>query len=325
MVKEIISNFIFNKNAVLFAINNTCNCKCEMCSIWKNKDKKIVKLEEAKDALLKLYKNNFGILQITGGEPLLNPDVFSIINYAKKLNFLTFLVTNGTLINESVARQLSEAKVDNVGISFHHHDQLVFEKISNHTNILNKVKNAIKFLKDENIPVEALFTISKYNKNDIEKTVELINSLGIGVSFCTPMIVKNTSFSIGGKCVEFSNDELKDIILEIINLKKNGYRIINSITFLKEVLNFLERRNKYYCLGGYRIFYLDWNLNFYPCMFKGSPIKLKDVDFNFKKTKCKDCFFQCFLEPSLLLLSRSMSIKITMQQLPVYFKLMKFI
>jgi len=80
MLESFISNFIFDKKTVLFAINNTCNCMCEMCSIWKDENKKTVKLEEAKKALSKLYKNNFGYLQITGGEPLLNPDVFSILN-----------------------------------------------------------------------------------------------------------------------------------------------------------------------------------------------------------------------------------------------------
>jgi len=294
-----------------------------MCSIWKDGNKKIVKLEEAKRALSKLYKNNFGSLQLTGGEPLLNPDVFSIIDFAKNLNFIVFLVTNGTLINESIAKKLSKSRVNNVGVSFHHHDVSVFEKISNHGNILNKVMNAIKYLKKENIPVEALFTISKYNKDDIERTVESINSLGIGVSFCTPMIVKDTSYCLGGSCAEFSNEELKDVITEIIHLKKKRYEIINNMTFLKEILDFLDGKNKYPCLGGHKLFYLDWNLNLYPCMVKGSPKQIDKVDFNFKVEKCNECLLQCFREPSLFLLSKPLTLKLVSQQIPTYFRLSK--
>ena len=318
MLKFILSNFIFDRKVVLFAINNTCNCRCEMCSIWKDKNKKIVKFEDAKRALVKLRKNNFGTLQITGGEPLLNPDIFHIIKYAKKLGFTIFLVTNGTLINEITASKLSESGVDNVGVSFHHYDRMIFEKIANHKKILDKVLNTIENLKKEKIPTEALFTLSKYNRDNIEKTVEFINDLGLGVSFSMPTIIKNTSFSLGGESVEFKKKELKKIISKIIRLKKRGYKILNNTVFLKEALNFLDGKNKYQCLGGYKIFYLDWNLNFYPCMFKGKPMSLNKVNFKFEKVRCNDCLLQCFREPSLFLLSKPLTIKLVLSDFRNY-------
>jgi len=321
MLKSMISNFIFNRNVILFAINNTCNCKCKMCSIWKNGNKKIVKFEDAKKTLIKLRKNNFGTIQITGGEPLLNPDVFRIIEYAKKLGFTVFLVTNGTLIDESLAKKLSEIKVDNVGVSFHHYNKIMCEKIFGHKDVLNKLVNSVKLLKKEKIPVEALFTISKYNKDDIEKTIDFINSkLNISVSFCMPTTIKNTSFSLGNESVDFEKDELKEIIFEIIRLKKKGYKIINNNTFLKEALNFLDGKNKYYCIGGYKIFYLDWDLNLYPCMFKGKPTSLDKTNFKFEKSRCNECLLQCFREPSLFLISKVFCLKLIMKQLPEYLR-----
>jgi MoaA/NifB/PqqE/SkfB family radical SAM enzyme len=295
-----------------------------MCSIWKNGDKRLVKFEDAKKALIKLRKNNFGTIQITGGEPLLNPNVFDIIKYAKKLGFTVFLVTNGTLIDESAAKKLSEIGVDNVGISFHHYDKIMCEKIFGHKDVFNKLVNSVKFLKKEKIPVEALFTISKYNKDDIEKTIDFINSkLNISVSFCMPTTIKNTSFSLGNESVDFEKDELKEIILKVIRLKKRGYKIINNIVFLEEALNFLDGKNKYYCLGGYKIFYLDWNLDLYPCMFKGKPTNFNETNFKFEKSRCNECLLQCFREPSLFLLSRYLSFKLFIQQLPIYFDMIK--
>jgi len=291
-----------------------------MCSIWKDKDKKVVRFEDAKKALIKLRKNNFGTLQITGGEPLLNPDVFRIMEYAKRLGFTIFLVTNGTLINGDVAQKLSKIQVDNVGVSFHHYNPEKFEQITNHKQILDKVLNAIESLKKEKIPVEAMFTISKYNKDDIEKTVSFTNNLGLGISFCLPIIATNTSYSLGDSCVDFTNDELRDIILEVIRLKKKGFSIINNITFLEDTIRFLDGRVKYYCLGGYKIFYLDWNLNFYPCMFKGEPKKMDNVNFIFNKEKCNECLFQCFREPSLFLLSKPLTMKLILNNFRDYIK-----
>ena len=170
MLSHMLLNFLQNRNTVFFAINNLCNCKCEMCSIWNSNNKKIVNFKSAKKALIKLKENNFGYLQITGGEPLLNPNLFKIIFFAKKIGFVVSLTTNGTLIDEITAKKLAETKIDNISISFHHYDEKIFESISNHKNILDKVTKAIKLLKRENIFVIALFTISKYNKYDIEKT-----------------------------------------------------------------------------------------------------------------------------------------------------------
>ena len=325
MLKSMLSNFIFNRNVVLFAINNTCNCKCEMCSIWKDKNKKVVKFEDAKKALIKLRKNNFGILQITGGEPLLNPDVFRIIKYAKKLGFTVFLVTNDTLIDKITASKLSESGIDNIGVSFHHYDRKVFEKITNHKKILYKVKNAIENLKKQKIPTEVLFTLSKYNKDDIEKTVGFINDFGLSISFCMPTIIKDTSYSLGGACADLTNDELKDAILEIIRLKKNGFNIINNMTFLEETIRFLNGKTKYYCLGGYKIFYLDWNLNFYPCMFKGKPVNLNNMSFDFKNEKCNKCLLQCFREPSLFLLSRPLTLRLAISNFTSYSRIIRTI
>ena len=296
-----------------------------MCSIWKDKNKKVVKFEDAKKALIKLRKNNFGILQITGGEPLLNPDVFRIIKYAKKLGFTVFLVTNGTLIDKITASKLSESGIDNIGVSFHHYDRKVFEKITNHKKILYKVKNAIENLKKQKIPTEVLFTLSKYNKDDIEKTVGFINDFGLSISFCMPTIIKDTSYSLGGACADLTNDELKDAILEIIRLKKNGFNIINNMTFLEETIRFLNGKTKYYCLGGYKIFYLDWNLNFYPCMFKGKPVNLNNMSFDFKNEKCNKCLLQCFREPSLFLLSRSLTLRLAISNFTSYFRIIRII
>jgi MoaA/NifB/PqqE/SkfB family radical SAM enzyme len=293
-----------------------------MCSIWKEKNKKVVKFKDAQKALLRLHQHNFGFLQITGGEPLLNPDVFSIMSYAKRLHFSVFLVTNGTLIDKIVARKLSKV-CDNVGISFHHYDPFISEKIFNHKNVLNKTLNAIECLRKEKIPIEALFTASRYNMNDIEKTVNFINSLDINVSFSIPTLIRNTSYVLGGDCVKFSSEELKTIILEIIRLKKRGYGIINNMTFLKETVDFLDGKNKYPCLGGYKIFYLDWNLNFYPCMFEGKSTLINEINFNFDKRRCNKCFLACFREPSLFLISKPLTLKLVLEDMQTYLKIVR--
>ena len=303
----------FNEKCAFFAINNTCNSRCEMCSIWKIKDKKVVKFKEAKKALDILHKNKFGVVQITGGEPFLNPDIFKIIKYAKKIGFIVFIPTNGTLITKDFADKLAESKVDQISISLHHNNPKIFERIEGHKNILNKALQSIENLKEKGVPVSALCTISKYNVNDIEDVVKFVEKIGIAISFSTPITKTETSYSLGGDCTNLKKNELKKVISKIIKLKKEGHNITNNMSYLNDTLSSLNGKSKYKCYGGSKLFYLDWNLDIYPCMFKGEGINIKQASFNDPEQLCDECLIQCFREPSLLLRSRIEAIKLLLK------------
>jgi len=322
VLKDVLSNFIdFDKKWCFFAINNTCNNRCETCSIWKEKPK-IVRFGDAKKVLDKLHENNFRVLQLTGGEPLMNPDFFEIVKYAKKLNFLVFAPTNGTLINEKVADKLKESKIDQISVSLHHYKPEIFEKISGHKDILKRVTKSIDVLKKKKLPVSALCTISKYNINDIEDIAKFIDDLDITISFCMPVTVKNTSFRLGGngKSVEISKNDMRSVLFRIIELKKHGYNIINSLEYLRDTIRYLDKENIYGCFGGTKLFYMDWNLDVYPCMFKGKPINIAEYNFNGNNGKeCNKCMIQCFREPSTLLSSQIQTSKIFIKESPFLF------
>jgi len=312
MIKNLLARGSSRK-LLFFAISNACNNRCKMCSIWKMNEKKAVRFEEAKKALEKFYSHGFRFLQLTGGEPLLNPDFFRILGFAKKLGFTVFFPTNGTLISREVAEKLAESKVDQVSISIHHFDPKVFEKISGHKNIMKKTLDAVKYLRQAGIPVSALCTITKDNYKDIESIVKFFKRLSVSISFCTPMSINKTSFALGGKSSEFSNDELKGVIMQIIGLKKKKYwNIFNCRDFLEDALSFLEgKKSRHPCLGGEKIFYLDWDMKVFPCMYRGNGI---DVEKFFGASaegsgECEKCIHQCFREPSIFLKSNLDAVK----------------
>jgi MoaA/NifB/PqqE/SkfB family radical SAM enzyme len=313
----------FDEKCVFFAINNTCNNKCKMCSIWKIKSKKVVKYEDAKKALDILHQNRFSIVQLTGGEPFLNPDIFNIINYAKKLRFIILIASNGTMITESVSKKLAKSKVEQVSISFHHYKPEIFENIEGHKNILNKVLKCIDILKKDKVPVSALCAISRYNMNEIEDIVDFIEKLGIVISFSMPVNVNKTSYALGGSCANLQKNELEDAVLRIIKLKKEGHNIANNMSYLRNVVRSLEGKNKYFCYGGSKLFYLDWNLNLFPCMFKGKGTKITEDFFDGVDRACDDCQLQCFREPSLFLNSRIETVKLLLKDSPYYLNMFK--
>jgi MoaA/NifB/PqqE/SkfB family radical SAM enzyme len=57
------------------------------------------------------------VLILSGGEPLMRPDMFDIAARAKGMGFYIGLSTNGTLIDEPMADRVAAAGFDYVGIS----------------------------------------------------------------------------------------------------------------------------------------------------------------------------------------------------------------
>jgi len=100
-------------------ITRTCNLKCIHC--YTDSDAKDyageLTTEQGKKLIEDLADFNIPALLFSGGEPLIRPDVFELVNHAKKQNLRCTLSTNGVLITEEVAKRIKESGFVYVGIS----------------------------------------------------------------------------------------------------------------------------------------------------------------------------------------------------------------
>ncbi|HEY6974558.1 MAG TPA: radical SAM protein, partial [Nitrospiraceae bacterium] len=108
----------------LVALNLTkrCNLKCDHCYLdattkaGGGNDE--LSTEECFRLIDQIAEVNKGcLLVITGGEPLVRPDILDIARHAVKLGFMVVFGTNGMLINDKMAKTLVEIGVMGVGIS----------------------------------------------------------------------------------------------------------------------------------------------------------------------------------------------------------------
>ncbi|MCR5251916.1 MAG: radical SAM protein [Lachnospiraceae bacterium] len=70
--------------------------------------------------LLREVKEEFGnrlLIAVTGGEPLLYPDFFPLVEYIHELGFPWGMTSNATLITKDVARHLKEAGMYSISLS----------------------------------------------------------------------------------------------------------------------------------------------------------------------------------------------------------------
>ncbi len=209
------------------AINSRCNMKCDFCEYWKQSGpemtlKEIIKLlDEAKDFGIMIY-NAWTV------EPLLRDDLPEILLHARELGIVTFLITNGLLL-EKRAEELKDLDYLSVSVDGTNSYRKI-RGVDFKTKILPGIIKAKKHMKN---PILMNCVLSGRNLDDIEELIKLAAELDVTVAFEPmyefPGIAEDVWKEIGIRDVE----KYRRTVDMIIQMKKEGYPIINSYTYLK--------------------------------------------------------------------------------------------
>ncbi|MBI2438179.1 MAG: radical SAM protein, partial [Lentisphaerae bacterium] len=107
------------KPVVVWNVGRRCNLRCLHCYSESHDRAYEGELTLAEGFRLIDDLADFGVpvLLFSGGEPLLHPAIFKLIEHAVKRNMRAVLSTNGTLITAEAAERLGAAGIAYVGIS----------------------------------------------------------------------------------------------------------------------------------------------------------------------------------------------------------------
>jgi MoaA/NifB/PqqE/SkfB family radical SAM enzyme len=93
-----------------------CNLSCTYCNEF-DRTSAPVPLAEIRRRVDHLAELGTGIITLSGGEPLLHPDVAAIIAHIRARGAIATLITNGYLLAPAVIERLNEAGLDSLQIS----------------------------------------------------------------------------------------------------------------------------------------------------------------------------------------------------------------
>jgi radical SAM protein with 4Fe4S-binding SPASM domain len=119
------------------------------------------------------------LLILSGGEPLLRGDVFELIQYGTSKGLRMGLGSNGSLINDTVAKRLKEAGVKTVSISL---DSSIPEKHDDFRGVKGswqKAVQAITALSQNGLLVQVNTTVTQQNQGEIDDIMSLAEKLGV--------------------------------------------------------------------------------------------------------------------------------------------------
>jgi MoaA/NifB/PqqE/SkfB family radical SAM enzyme len=289
---------------LFWAIINYCNAVCTTCRFYNvpKASWKYVGLQDAMKAIDIIYDSDFRMTSITGGEPLMNPNIFEICDYLHKKNIIiTYIPTNGILVSDYGARRLKDADVRLVGISIDIDDGRGMGLTRKIPNLEKVVKHARECFENVGIKTYAGILLSK-STLDVPKILSLVTSLGFDkLVFSYPQSIQSSSYMASRQMQDLvlSVDELERVVDDIKSAKISSSKISihNPTLSLDELLRFyrgVPRRFK--CYGGSKLFYLDWNLDLYRCFTLptkyGNILELGKVEF--EEDLCDLCTQQAF-------------------------------
>lgn len=104
---------------VVWNCTRACNLRCVHCyaSAGNHQSPGEMTNAQGKHFIDELAEFHVPVILFSGGEPLMRPDLFDLAGYAREKGIRVALSTNGTLIDEKTAKEISRIGFAEVGIS----------------------------------------------------------------------------------------------------------------------------------------------------------------------------------------------------------------
>ncbi len=164
---------------IVYNCTNKCNQNCLHCYsktgfLCDNE----LDAAQAKSLLKQLADNKCAVVLFSGGEPLKRHDLFELLDYSHQIGLRTVISTNGSLINESIAKKLVSLGVSYAGISIDGTEE-THDRFRGNKGCFAAAINGIKSCKAAGLKVGLRFTITNYNCTQIRDIFSLAASLNI--------------------------------------------------------------------------------------------------------------------------------------------------
>ena len=236
-----------------------CNLACAYCNEYDDHSKP-VPLEEMFRRLDKLADLGTTIITISGGEPLLHPELDEVIRHIRRRGMIAGLITNGYLLTADRIQRLNRAGLEHLQISI---DNVMPDDVSKKSlKVLDKKLQLLAEHADFHVNINSVVGGGIRNPQDAlvigRRAVELGFTSTIG-------IIHN-----GDGQLEPLNPEERDVYAQMKALEKSSYSRVNG--FQENIAH--GRPNNWRCRAGGRYLYICENgLVHYCSQQRGSPAK----------------------------------------------------
>ena len=319
-------------------IIQNCNSPCIMCDCWKTTLKNFHPANVLKNFHLKMKELGAKGIMVSGGEPLLHPEIKTILKDLKEMKMPIFLNTNGILLHKHMD-WLSQLEVEELVFSLDGTDKDSYRLIRGtpmYEKVLANIKEFRKRNQNTRIILRTSFT--KYNAFNIDQLVEIAQRHGVDHIGFSPLDISSNSFSrenIDSNRAENlkslllpSKEQIEQFLInfkpgnkyydKIQMLEKDGvlawdaYKFRNCLEFCKSILISDEMKfSPDPCLFPIFSMVVDYNGDLKNCFYSnpfGNLYNLDNIEWNFesqmqtikKSKKCETCRGKVFCDLGIM-------------------------
>ena len=272
---------------VILYLTRRCNLSCRYCF---SKDNSAPELDTKQifRVIDKLQSLGCSTVGLFGGEPTLRKDLPEIINYVYKKRMITHLSTNGTMLTRPYIEELARAGLDIFNLSI---DSVYEYDVSNkdYTTQKKVLSDLVEMRKIYGFDINTAFVLSRKNYHIAVDTVKLMHTSKIPITIA--LITRNTGNPKAKQDEDlfFKTSEDKKnlcrVLDDLIEMKKNRYHIINSISYFNDSKKHVDGKyDDWDCIAGKYAFSVESNGEFQICPgLPAEKVSIFDIDKNYHK------------------------------------------
>ena len=167
-------------NMIAWEVTRSCNLNCVHCRAAANCGHYPGELSTQKCFQLidEIVAMSSPVIILTGGEPLLRPDIFDIAGYGTNEGLRMVMATNGTLVNPVTAKKMISSGIKRVSVSIDGKDAPSHDAFRQEKGAFDGAMAGIDAMKEAGMEFQINTTITKANLKQIKDILELAKKLG---------------------------------------------------------------------------------------------------------------------------------------------------
>jgi len=213
----------------LLAINLTqrCNLSCDHCYLNATTRKEACSDELSSEEVCTLLdciaeRSNETMVVLTGGEPLMRPDLEIIARHGADQGLAIVIGTNGTLLTEKRVRSLKQAGVLGVGISLDSLQAAHHDSFRGQAGCWDKTMAAIKNCQRLELSFQIHFTVTQQNHHELPAMIQFCRDQGARVLNVFFLICTGRGESL----VDISQHTYEKVLAQLIDAQAENPELI---------------------------------------------------------------------------------------------------
>jgi radical SAM protein with 4Fe4S-binding SPASM domain len=253
---------------IAWEVTAACNLSCEYCraSASASPDEAELSTEEAL-AFIDQVAPEKPMIILSGGEPLLRPDLFDLAEHARDRGIRVSLATNGTLLSPGMVERIKRSGIKRVSISLDGPGPEVHDVVRG-PGSFDRAMRGIENLRGE-VDFQINMTITKDNVRQVRATMDLAERLG-AVAFHLFFLVPTGRGSEDELVSPEEQDEILRWVAEECRRRKIEVKVTCAPQYgrvIREVLTEAERKGMMgsSCLAGTNFVFVSRTGDVCPC------------------------------------------------------------